>query len=156
MCFYVCSHCDEHLHFGFTPTTYFTKEHADFMSPSMKTEDACSSKRCDCAVNLLVLTSEALFQFQGSLCFICSGKYFGATTFTPISSSASPSPLPDGIITSLNHINFHLCLMLYNLDQESPKRFGVGPQMCLGSRTAHINTIVSERVIYFTDKLCHF
>jgi hypothetical protein len=126
------------------------------MSPAMKTEDACSSKRCDCAVNLLILTSEALFQFQGSLSVIFSGKYFGATNFTPISSSAPP-PLPDGIITPLNYISFHLCLMLYNLDHESPKRFGTGPQMlCPGSRTEHVNTTASERVIYFTDKLCHF
>jgi hypothetical protein len=99
MCFYVGSHGGEIFHFGFIPTrpcmqvtTYVTKEHADFifMSPAMKTEEACSSKRCDCAINLLILTAEARFQFQGSLCVIFGGKYFGATNFTPISSSPPP------------------------------------------------------------------
>jgi hypothetical protein len=99
MCFYVCSHGGENFHFGFTPTracrwvtAYFKKEHADvfFMSPALKTENACSSKRRDCAVYLLFLIAEARFHFQDSLCVIFGGKYFGATNFTPISGSAPP------------------------------------------------------------------
>jgi hypothetical protein len=64
----------------------------------------------------------------------------------------SPPPLSDGIVTQSNHIHLHLRLMLYNLDQVRPKRFGIGPQMlCPGSRTAHVNTTASDRVIYHSE-----
>ena len=161
MYFCVCSHCGKSFHFGFTPTrpcrlvtTYFTKERADFRSPAMKTEDACSSKIVTVRLISLFLPQKPVSVPRQSLLYF-QWKIFRRDKL--YSDQQFSSPFSDGIITPMNHVHFHLRLMLYNLDQERPDLFGTGPQMlCPGSRTAHVNTTANERVTYFTDKLCHF